>query len=53
MRYSSKLKAFKLLSIAGAYHRGDEKNKQLTRIYGTAFATQEELDTWLKVRASE
>ena len=43
VRYSSKLKAFKLLSIAGAYHRGDEKNKQLQRIYGTAFATKEEL----------
>ncbi|MBM3864503.1 MAG: threonine--tRNA ligase [Verrucomicrobia bacterium] len=43
VRYSSKLKAFKLLSIAGAYHRGDERNKQLQRIYGTAFATKEEL----------
>jgi threonyl-tRNA synthetase len=43
VRYSSKLKAFKLLSIAGAYHRGDEKNKQLKRIYGTAFPTKEEL----------
>jgi threonyl-tRNA synthetase len=43
VRYSSKLKAFKLLSIAGAYHRGDEKNKQLQRIYGTAFPTREEL----------
>ena len=43
VRYSSKLKAFKLLSIAGAYHRGDERNKQLQRIYGTAFATKDEL----------
>jgi len=43
VRYSSKLKAFKLTSIAGAYHRGDEKNKQLQRIYGTAFPTKEEL----------
>ena len=43
VRYSSKLKAFKLLSIAGAYHRGDEKNKQLQRIYGTAFPSKEEL----------
>ena len=43
VRYSSKLKAFRLLSIAGAYHRGDEKNKQLQRIYGTAFPTKEEL----------
>ena len=47
VRYSSKLKAFKLLSIAGAYHRGDEKNKQLQRIYGTAFATKDELATYL------
>jgi threonyl-tRNA synthetase len=36
--------AFKLLSIAGAYWRGDESNKMLQRIYGAAFATQEELD---------
>ncbi|MCF7689956.1 MAG: threonine--tRNA ligase [Cephaloticoccus sp.] len=48
VRYSSKLKAFKLLSIAGAYHRGDEKNKQLQRIYGTAFATKEELAEYLE-----
>ena len=41
--YTKKLKAFKLLSIAGAYHRGDEKNKQLQRIYGTAFPTKDEL----------
>lgn len=39
--------AFKLLSVAGAYWRGTEKNKMLTRIYGTAFPTQEELDTHL------
>ncbi|MDP3998694.1 MAG: threonine--tRNA ligase [bacterium] len=39
---------FKLLSIAGAYWRGSEKNKMLTRIYGTAFETQEELDKYLK-----
>jgi len=43
VRYTSKVKAFKLLSIAGAYHRGDEKNKQLQRIYGTAFPTKDEL----------
>ncbi len=48
VRYSSKLKAFKLLSIAGAYHRGDEKNKQLQRIYGTAFPTKEELAQYLE-----
>ncbi|MBI4622350.1 MAG: threonine--tRNA ligase, partial [Verrucomicrobia bacterium] len=47
VRYSSKLKAFKLLSIAGAYHRGDEKNKQLQRIYGTAFPSKEELAHYL------
>ena len=38
---------FKLLSVAGAYWRGDEKNKMLTRIYGTAFPSQEELDAYL------
>ncbi len=48
VRYSSKLKAFKLLSIAGAYHRGDEKNQQLQRIYGTAFPTREELAQYLE-----
>jgi threonyl-tRNA synthetase len=48
VRYSSKLKAFKLLSIAGAYHRGDEKNKQLQRIYGTAFPTRDELAKYLE-----
>ena len=47
VRYTSKLKAFKLLSIAGSYHRGDEKNKQLQRIYGTAFATKDELANYL------
>ncbi len=39
--------AFKLLSMAGAYWRGSEKNKMLTRIYGTAFPTQKELDEYL------
>ncbi len=47
VRYTSKLKAFKLLSIAGAYHRGDEKNKQLQRIYGTAFPSKDELAAYL------
>jgi threonyl-tRNA synthetase len=42
------IKAFKLLSIAGAYWKGDEHNKQLQRIYGTAFFTQKELDEYLK-----
>lgn len=40
--------AFKLLSIAGAYWRGDEKNKMLTRIYGTCFFSQKELDQYLE-----
>jgi threonyl-tRNA synthetase len=44
---TSKIKAFKLLSIAGAYWRGNEHNKQLQRIYGTAFFTQKELDEYL------
>lgn len=44
------LKHFKLLSIAGAYWRGNEKNKMLTRIYGTAFPTKEELDEFLQKR---
>jgi threonyl-tRNA synthetase len=45
---TSKIKAFKLLSIAGAYWKGSEKNKQLQRIYGTAFFTPKELDAHLK-----
>jgi threonyl-tRNA synthetase len=40
--------AFKLMSVAGAYWRGDSKNKMLTRIYGVAFAAKEELDEYLK-----
>ncbi len=44
---TSKIKAFKLLSIAGAYWKGDEHNKQLQRIYGTAFFTKKELDDYL------
>ncbi len=47
---TNKLKAFKLLSLAGAYWMGDAANPQMQRIYGTAFFTQEELDTWLKQR---
>jgi threonyl-tRNA synthetase len=43
------LGAFRLLSIAGAYWKGSEKNQQLTRIYGTAFPTQAELDAHLKM----
>ena len=45
---TSKIKAFKLLSIAGAYWKGDEHNKQLQRIYGTAFFSTKELDAYLK-----
>ena len=43
---TGKIKAFKLVSIAGAYWRGDEKKKMLTRIYGTAFAKKEEMDEY-------
>ena len=44
---SKEMQHFKLLSVAGAYWRGSEKNKMLTRIYGTAFPTQQELDNHL------
>jgi threonyl-tRNA synthetase len=44
---TKKIKAFKLLSIAGAYWKGDEKNAQLQRIYGTAFFTKKEQDAYL------
>ncbi|AUS97535.1 threonine--tRNA ligase [Clostridium thermosuccinogenes] len=44
---TGKVKAFKLLSVAGAYWRGDEKNKMLQRIYGTAFSKKSELDEYL------
>lgn len=44
---TGKVKAFKLQSIAGAYWRGDENNKMLQRIYGTAFEKKEELDAYL------
>ncbi len=46
---SKEIGAFKILSLAGAYWRGDEKNKMLTRIYATAFPTQEELDSYLQM----
>lgn len=45
--YTSAVKAFKLLSVAGAYWRGDEKNKMLTRIYGTSFPSKELLEEHL------
>jgi threonyl-tRNA synthetase len=47
---TNKLKAFKLLSLAGAYWKGDAERPQMQRIYGTAFFTQAELDEWLKQR---
>ena len=47
VRSSSDIGGVKLLSLAGAYWRGDEKNPMLQRIYGTAFATQQELDEYL------
>src|SRR3989338_5030348 len=46
---TGKVKVFKLLSIAGAYWRGDEHNPMLQRIYGTAFESKAELDAYLKV----
>lgn len=47
VKSSGEIKAFKLLSVAGAYWHGDEKNKMLTRIYGTAFPNQKELNNYL------
>jgi len=48
--HTGKLRAFKLLAIAGAYWKGDANNQQMQRIYGTAFAKQDELDAWMKQR---
>ena len=48
--HTGKLKAFKLLALSGAYWKGSAENPQMQRVYGTAFATQEELDAWLKQR---
>ncbi len=48
LQTSAPIKAFKLTSLAGAYWRGDEKNTQLTRIYGTAFFSQKDLDQHLE-----
>ena len=45
--YTSAVKAYKLTSVAGAYWRGNEKNKMLTRIYGTAFSNKTDLDEYL------
>jgi len=47
IKSSAELKAFKVMSIAGAYWRGNQKNKQLQRLYGTAFMTQKMLDQYL------
>lgn len=48
LRSTGEIKAFKLLSVSGAYWRGDERNKMLQRIYGTAFFTQKELQDYLQ-----
>jgi threonyl-tRNA synthetase len=48
LQNSKPIKAVKLTGLAGAYWRGDEHNKQLTRIYGTAFYSQEDLDAYLE-----
>jgi threonyl-tRNA synthetase len=48
LQNSAPIKAFKLTGLAGAYWRGDERNKQLTRIYGTAFYSQADLDAYLE-----
>lgn len=50
VNYTAKVKAFKLLSIAGAYWHGDEKNKMLTRIYGTAFENKEQLAEFVRLQ---
>ncbi|HEU4596359.1 MAG TPA: threonine--tRNA ligase [Pyrinomonadaceae bacterium] len=47
---TNRLKAFKLLTLSGAYWMGDSERTQMQRIYGTAYATQEELDAWVKQR---
>lgn len=47
---TNRLKAFKLLSLAGAYWKGDAERPQMQRIYGTAFFSQDELEGWLKQR---
>src|ERR1700730_18333773 len=47
---TNRLRAFKVLSLAGAYWKGDAENPQMQRIYGTAFFTPEELDAWIKQR---
>lgn len=51
MRSTGKVKVFKIMTVAGAYWRGDSKNKMLQRIYATAFFKKEDLDHFLFVRA--
>ncbi len=51
LKSTSKVKTFKLMTVAGAYWRGDSKNKMLQRIYATAFFSKEDLDHYLFVRA--
>ncbi|OQX51387.1 threonine--tRNA ligase [candidate division CPR3 bacterium 4484_211] len=51
VKSTGEIKAYKLLSIAGAYWRGNEKNKMLTRIYGTAFLSQKDLAEYLRLQA--
>jgi threonyl-tRNA synthetase len=48
--HTGKLQAFKLLALSGAYWKGDATKQQMQRVYGIAFATQAELDAWLKQR---
>jgi threonyl-tRNA synthetase len=50
VKYTKKVKAFKLLSVAGAYYEGDENKKMLQRIYGTAFPSKQELNEYLEER---
>ena len=50
VRRTGNVKAFKLLKVASAYYRGDEKNPQLQRIYGTAFPRKAELQAWLETQ---
>ncbi|MFA5936858.1 MAG: threonine--tRNA ligase [Candidatus Paceibacterota bacterium] len=49
VKSTSEIKAFKLMKVAGAYWHGDEKNKMLTRIYGTAFENKKDLEDYLKL----
>lgn len=49
--YTKAVKAYKLTGISGAYWKNDSNNKMLTRIYGNAFLSREELDIWLKMRS--